>query len=711
MPTILQRVGASLKAAASSFAMSFSRGPSWGSSWGAWSWPSRHNYANEVGDGSTLAIVVICLRWICKNFPEAKPRVRLPNADGDLDPIPNHPMVKLLRRPNPWYSGMAMWTAILGEWKLGDAYLLKVRSGAELPVQLWWAPSWMMEPRWPDNDPTVFISHYEYNPNGTPIRIDPRNVIHFRNGIDPHNMRKGKSDLTSVLTDGYSDEEGARFTAAILHNLGMPGVVISPGSDEGQIAPEDAVQLKADISAKFTGDKRGEPLVMTTKTHAQILSFSPEQLNLTRMRRIPEERISALIGVPPIVAGLGVGLEHGTYSNYQQAREAATEGELVPDWRYFAEELTAQLLPDFEDVEGAEFDFDLSEVRTLQEDQNALAERLNRELLGGRSTLNEVRIATGREPLDGGDVLYLPINITPTPIESLTTLATPSPQPAPVPPLTGAGNPPKSLVAPLWSDLESKAAGDYVPAIHRLRDRLQAPFERQLNSYLSSQRFRVLTQMRQDFKRPGEFRLGPAPETKDYGEEVLDWNEEQRALEALFHTAYRQALNGTHNLAQDALGTSFDLDDPLTRAYLQQAGVNIVGITETTQRAISHTLQEGQALGEGVDELAARIQRLGAFGEGRARTIARSELATATNSSTLYAFESSGVVNSVIVHDGTDHDSPCKDINGKTFTLEDARGLPAIEHPNCVRAYAPVTRKALTVERSNGHHSLELAHV
>jgi hypothetical protein len=137
---------------------------------------------------------------------------------------------------------------------------------------------------------------------------------------------------------------------------------------------------------------------------------------------------------------------------------------------------------------------------------------------------------------------------------------------------------------------------------------------------------------------------------------------------------------------------------------LQQAGHNIVGITETTQRAIAHTLQEGQALGEGVDELLVRIQRLGAFSEGRARTIARSELGTATNAASLASFEASTVVHSVIVHDGTDHDSPCKDINGKTFSLEDARGLPAIEHPNCVRAYAPVTRAAqLQSSSHNGH--------
>jgi HK97 family phage portal protein len=711
LPTILQRVGASLKAAATAFSMSFARGSSWGGRWGSWTWPGRHNYASEVGDGSTLSIVVICIRWITKNFPEAKPRVRLPNADGDLEPVPNHPLVKLLRRPTPWYSGMTIWTATLADWKLGNAYWLKVRSRAGVPVQLWWVPSWMMEPRWPDNEQSTFIGWYEYSPNGSPIRIDPRDVVHFRNGIDPNNLRKGKSELAAGLLEGYTDEEGARFTAAILKNLGVPGVVISPGSDDGQISPDDATQIKADINAKFTGDRRGEPLVMLTKTNVDILSFSPQQMDLKSMRRIPEERLSALIGVPPIVAGLGVGLDHATYSNYQSAREAATEGELVPDWRYFGEELTAQLLPDFEDVEGAEFDFDLSEVRTLQEDQNALAERLNRELLGGRSTLNEVRIATGREPLDGGDVLYLPINVTPTPIESLATLTAPPPAPATVPPpSTVAGSPvPKGLELfkfPLVHELESKASGDYVPAIHRLRDRLQVPFERQVQGYLTRQQQRVLDHVRQDFKG------AEGHETKDYGEEVLDWNAEQRALEALFHTAYQQALNGTHNLAQDALGTSFEIDDPLTRAYLQQAGRNIVGITETTQRAISHTLQEGQALGEGVDELAARIQRLGAFGEGRARTIARSELATATNSSTLYAFESSGVVNSVIVHDGTDHDSPCKDINGKTFSLEDARGLPAIEHPNCVRAYAPVTRKAAIVEPpalTNGH-AAELVH-
>ncbi len=49
----------------------------------------------------------------------------------------------------------------------------------------------MMEPKAPVDGGT-FISHYEYRPGGgiEPMILDPEDVVHFRNGINPYNMRE-----------------------------------------------------------------------------------------------------------------------------------------------------------------------------------------------------------------------------------------------------------------------------------------------------------------------------------------------------------------------------------------------------------------------------------------------------------------------------------------------------------------------------------------
>lgn len=663
--------------------------------WGPWYFnQARGPFASQVGDGRGGSIVEPTLRWIGRNFSEAKPRVRRPASNGELEPVTNHELVRLLRRPNPAYSGMTLWQSTVPDWKLGDAYWYKVRSQGRRVVELWWLPSCWVEPRWPDNDPSVYIGWYDYTVNGQTIQLDPRDVVHFRNGIDPNNTRKGRSDIACVLNEVFTDDEAARWVSALLSNMGTPGALISPMGD-GTITPEDGVQLKQGYIDRTTGNHRGEPLIVPSGVKVDVVGLNPQQMDVRSVRQVAEERITAALGPPAIVVGMGAGLARSTFANFREAREAATEAELIPDWRFFAEEIQAQLLPDFDDATRAEFDFDLSEVRTLQDDQNALYTRLDNALTRGAITLNQSLAARGMDTLPNGDVFYLPINVTVTPVDQIGA-EPPPPPPAPTPPDNTLPPPAKMLdlrELPLLAEVESKADGGYVPAIHRLRDRLQTPFERQITRYLAGQQMRVVAGVRRTTKG---------------GEEVLDWNEEQRHLEALFYAAYRQALDGTHNLAQDALGTSFEIDDPLTRAYLQQAGVNIVGITETTQRAISHTLQEGQALGEGVDELAARIQSLTQFSDTRARVIARTELGQATNRATLTSFGASGVVVGVMIHDGVDHE-PCAGLNGRTMTLAQAAALPALSHPNCTRALAPLTRASQLESASrngNGHHEL-----
>jgi hypothetical protein len=87
---------------------------------------------------------------------------------------------------------------------------------------------------------------------------------------------------------------------------------------------------------------------MTGATKVQEFGFSPEQLTLKDLRRIPEERVTAVLGTPAVVVGLGAGLDRSTFTNYTEAREAAYEQAIIPPQALLAEEIWFQLLPDFE---------------------------------------------------------------------------------------------------------------------------------------------------------------------------------------------------------------------------------------------------------------------------------------------------------------------------------------------------------------------------
>jgi phage portal protein BeeE len=129
------------------------------------------------------------------------------------------------------------------------------------------------------------------------------------------------------------------------------------------------------------------------------------------LHRIPEERIAAVMGVPAIIAGLGAGLERSTYSNFREAREMFTEAKLVPMWRMDGSKLNTSLKPDFTSDEAVYIDYDLSDVRALQEDMDKRYARLNIGVQGARPwvTINEARSDVGLPPVDGGDDLIEPI--------------------------------------------------------------------------------------------------------------------------------------------------------------------------------------------------------------------------------------------------------------------------------------------------------------
>lgn len=383
------------------------------------------DYRRSAGDGRTNAAVMACVRWAQRALPEAPLQVVTRNRDGELKPAPEHALQMLFERPNSYYSGLHLLGALLADLMLtGNGYAIKLRSADNRVVQLWWVPSTLMEPRWPDNDPSVFISHYDYSVEGQVVQVDPSEVVHIRQGFDPNNVRKGLSDLTSLYREIATDNEGANWTGSLLRNGAVPGVIISPEGDTSASAA-DLEDIKEKFQARFGGDQRGAPLVMKGPTKVQVLSFTPEQMNLRAVRQIPEERITAVLGIPAAVVGLGAGLDTTKVgATMREMREQAYESCLIPIQRLIVAELQMQLVKDFGDPAKLRVQFDLSQVRVLQDDQNALHQRARDDLGAGLITLNQALQMIGQEPLSGaeGDVRYLPNTIT---VKTLDTLIPP----------------------------------------------------------------------------------------------------------------------------------------------------------------------------------------------------------------------------------------------------------------------------------------------
>jgi HK97 family phage portal protein len=663
---VITRAVSSTLGALKAFTMLWSRS-SWGSSFGGgWLGATRLNIRGTVGDGTSNSMVLACTRWVTRTWPEAPLVVRQRDAKGQLEIVSDHALTMLLDRPNPFYSGVQMLTATLADrlWT-GNAYWLKARNGAGRVVELWWVPSSLMAPVWPDNDPSVFISHYEYSPNGKPEPIPREDVIHFRLGFDPLNVRLGKSDLASLLGEVFTDEEASRYVSSILANMGVPGVVITPEGDT-VATQEEADEVKSKFEQRFGGDRRGAPLVLKGAAKVSVLSFSPEQMTVRELRRIPEERVSGVLGIPAIVAGLGAGLDRSTFANMAEAREAAYESNIIPDHRLFAADLQQQLVPDFGDPAKIRVGFDYTQVRVLQQDQNALHERVRADLAAGGITLNQFLQETGRETIGPtGEVRYLGAAVSVKPADDLLPAPVALPEPTPLRALPEAASRRRAV--------EQKSIDDIPELFDLLREDDEPVWQEAMSDYLNKQIGRILKRMA----------------TGDEAASVLVPGSEAATLREALEPHQRATLESVRRIVSAELGVDFNLPDPAVRSYLREAGRNIKGITDHTRDVVRAELAAGQLEGEGIDALKRRLRQSVAFSSVRAETVSRTEQASAQNLSTRVAYKASGVVTGVRVLD-SDNDPECEEWNGRVVSIDEADDIPVLGHPNCVRALSPV---------------------
>ena len=262
------------------------------------------------------------------------------------------------------------------------------------------------------------ITHFNYQPQGgmqgeDSVRIEKVDMIHLRQNVDPNNMRKGLAPLRGVLREIAGDEAAGQYTAALLHNMAVPGVILSPRDDQmGGPTREEAEAIAEMYKEKFGGKNRGAPMVLSGAMNVEVVSFSPDQMKLAELRRIPEERVSAVLGVPAVLAGLGAGLDSATYSNTKELREFFTESKMVPMWNMVASDLTHQLLrPEFGGNDNQYCEYDIGGVRALADDKDNLYKRMNTAVQGGWVTIGEARKVVGLEADNRHDVYLRPLNM------------------------------------------------------------------------------------------------------------------------------------------------------------------------------------------------------------------------------------------------------------------------------------------------------------
>jgi phage portal protein BeeE len=262
---------------------------------------------------------------------------------------------------------------------------------------------------WPSEDPRVLVGCYRYWINGKWITYKTEQIVHWKFGKDPENLRLGLSLIRAACRDICTENELSTLAASVARNMGIAPYFVQPLlSDDmlksGEMMPQSAADaIRSQLNEK-TRDKRGQPLIMRWPMKVERLAFSPQELDSPKTRDTAATRICMALGMDPML--IGAPSTTRTFSNYPEARSAYFEDNIMPEGMAFCEKLNTlfhnerQLAPD------EHLAFNSDEVPAFQEGRAARAKEADDGFKSGRLTLNEARAACGEPPADDDGFIW-----------------------------------------------------------------------------------------------------------------------------------------------------------------------------------------------------------------------------------------------------------------------------------------------------------------
>lgn len=344
-----------------------------------------------------------CVSALAFAFPE--PPLLVYTEEGEAGQVlPKHPLRKLLKKPNPLMGEREMAVYTMVYMAIGGACRWhKVRNRAGQVVELWPYHAGQMVPI--PGGPT-WIDHYVFDIYGTGgqspglPQIDAADVVDLKwPSPDPTQPWQPQPPLMAAAREVDTDNEATRYLFALLKNDAIPRTVLEVPS--GGILNDDQIRrMKAQFRERYGGDQRGDVAIIEGGAKVSRLSLNLEELAFEALHKMPEARIAAVMRVPPILAGLNVGLDRSTFSNYGEARKALAQDTLAPLWAIVGDEVEADLGSEFG---GVAVHHDLSRVQALQEETVAKWRRIGQAYKDGLIQKNEGRRAIGYPDVPDGD--------------------------------------------------------------------------------------------------------------------------------------------------------------------------------------------------------------------------------------------------------------------------------------------------------------------
>jgi HK97 family phage portal protein len=331
----------------------------------AWT-PRQYDALAREGFGKN-AVAYRCVRMVQEACAAIPLRVEFEGRRA-----PDHPLQKLIDRPNPEQASADLREALYGGLQTaGNAYIEAVSLDEDAPFELW-----ALRPDrvkvvpnargWPDA--------YEYAANGRTVRIGRDNdgwlkVLHLKLW-HPLDDWYGFSPLEAAAFSIDVHNASGAWNKALLDNAARPSGALVYGAKE-RMTEDQFTRLKDQLTETYTGTSNaGRPLLLEGGLDWKPMSLSPADMDFIEGKYAAARDIALAFGVPGQLLGIP---GDNSYANYKEANSAFWRNTVLPLAEKTTRNLSAWLEPKFP---GARIVADVEALPALATERDALWARL-----------------------------------------------------------------------------------------------------------------------------------------------------------------------------------------------------------------------------------------------------------------------------------------------------------------------------------------------
>ena len=627
-----------------------------------WARPPSRNTAEWLATFSTSPRLAVVDR-IASDLANVGGRLLRINPDGSETEVTNHPFLDFMDQPNPLYemTGSAIWR--LHELYLllvGESFFLIERDAHGFPAELWNVP-----PHWVKMTPHLGNPTYQIiTPGGLSmsVPVDDMFVMKHLNPLDP--FMRGLGTAESIADEVEIDEYAAKFQKRFFYNDATPPVVFTmPTSTEEQ---REAFMARWNKRYRGVENSHRAAAISGEVTVHELGKGDGKNLGFIESRVAMRDAVLEHFGVPREIMGI---TENSNRATADSAQYIYAKNVLMPRLRNREEAINKQLLPLF----GTDLVWRFDAVIPYDKDFDK-AKALDG-WNAGLMTKNEARELMDLAAVEGGDIFKAQsgdLYLNDTDDSAAITQAAQQPAPTAEPADTEKATAPTLSLTPsasettidtpdvsdfgaMYFDRKAKQRVNISEALHKEDQLLEADeqlFERAVTQHFSEQQAAIsraigltekalpaaLSELEPYLLPDGTFDpelwgiLTEAEQkrlTAAVTAGLLNWEAEAKKLTELFRPLWKKAYDDGAKLGEETYGI-FGIDKPefVTPAKIN-GGKRVVGIQQTTQKAIADIIAAGIANGTSQSELKKAIQSEMGTTKSRAKLIARQETATA----------------------------------------------------------------------------------